>query len=441
MISQRHNPNTCVDSQPDLTHQQIQERLDRRERELEAARRISQALFQRLQLEDMLEQALGIALEVVGAESGCILFANPETKELIFSHAIGEKSPPLGTTFSWDEGIAGTAFQTGEAIVVSDVQQDNRHFREIDRTFGHVTQDLIALPLKRWEGDPIGVLEVMNKKTGRLDHDDVAILTIISAFTAISIEEARLFEEVKVSEVAHLLGDISHDIKNMMMPITYGSWLLQKKFERLFGTVSNSETEQVKSSQEDGQKILSMIRNNARLIQERVKEITDAVKGLSSPVKFRPCNIIEVVTTVIETLHPLADERGISLRTEDLSSLPSIQADERRLFNAFYNLINNAIDKVSRGGSITIRGFIESDAQAIGILVIDTGEGMSPEVRESLFTKHTISRKIGGTGLGTKIVKDVVDAHGGYISVESQVGQGTTFHIRLPLHQPPIRVR
>ena len=113
--------------------------------------------------------------------------------------------------------------------MVNNVKQDARHFTEIDVAFGHITHDLIALPLKRWEGDPIGVLEVMNKKKGHLDQEDVAILTIISAFTALSIEQARLFEEMKVAQVAHLLGDISHDIKNMMMPIMYGAWLLQNK--------------------------------------------------------------------------------------------------------------------------------------------------------------------------------------------------------------------
>jgi signal transduction histidine kinase len=65
--------------------------------------------------------------------------------------------------------------------------------------------------------------------------------------------------------------------------------------------------------------------------------------------------------------------------------------------------------------------------------VMDTGLGMPPEVRESLFTDQAISRKIGGTGLGTKIVKDVVDAHRGEITVDSELGVGTTFRIRLPV--------
>jgi len=71
----------------------------------------------------------------------------------------------------------------------------------------------------------------------------------------------------------------------------------------------------------------------------------------------------------------------------------------------------------------------------IVVSVIDTGRGMPPDVRDRLFTKRAISTKPGGTGLGTKIVKDVVDAHGGTIWVESELGTGTKIHIRLP-HAP-----
>ena len=67
------------------------------------------------------------------------------------------------------------------------------------------------------------------------------------------------------------------------------------------------------------------------------------------------------------------------------------------------------------------------------VSVADTGRGMPPEVQKSLFTTRTVTRKPGGIGLGTKIVKDAVDAHKGMIRVESQEGVGTTFFIRLPL--------
>src|SRR5206468_12792813 len=116
--------------------------------------------------------------------------------------------------------------------------------------------------------------------------------------------------------------------------------------------------------------------------------------------------------------------------------LPAIEADEQRLFNAFYNLVNNAIPEVSSGGSVTIVGKVPQTADVLDISVTDTGRGMPPEIRDSLFSAHALSRKPGGTGLGTKIVKDVVNAHGGQITVESKEGAGTTFFIRLPLNPP-----
>jgi signal transduction histidine kinase len=139
---------------------------------------------------------------------------------------------------------------------------------------------------------------------------------------------------------------------------------------------------------------------------------------------------------VYATLRILADERRVTLRAEGLDTLPVIRADESRLFNAIYNLVNNAIPEVTSGGSVTVQGRTEPSGTHIVLSVMDTGKGMSPEVRDSLFTYQAVSRKIGGTGLGTKIVKDVVDAHGGSITVESTEGVGTAFHITLAIDGP-----
>ena len=108
------------------------------------------------------------------------------------------------------------------------------------------------------------------------------------------------------------------------------------------------------------------------------------------------------------------------------------------MFNAFYNLINNAIPEVPAGGSVTVRGQTDSSGKAVVLSISDTGRGMPPELRDSLFTSRVVSRKAGGTGLGIKIVKDVVDAHGGSIAVESEEGKGTTFRLQLPIAGPEI---
>ena len=81
-------------------------------------------------------------------------------------------------------------------------------------------------------------------------------------------------------------------------------------------------------------------------------------------------------------------------------------------------------------------GTAHLDDGALRIVIADTGRGMPAEVLESLFTYQATSRKHGGTGLGTKIVKDVVNAHGGFLSVESTPGAGTTFYLTLPVDGP-----
>jgi signal transduction histidine kinase len=178
-----------------------------------------------------------------------------------------------------------------------------------------------------------------------------------------------------------------------------------------------------------------MLRDASRRIQDRVKEIADCVKGLTAPAEFEECQVESIVEEVLRALQLMAREHGVEIRMEGLQSIPTIVADHRRLFNAFYNLVNNAIPEVPRGGNVTIRGEVSSDQQAVLLSVADTGRGMPSDIRDSLFSSRAISRKPGGTGLGTKIVKDVVDLHGGTIRVESEVNRGTTFHISIPVLQ------
>ncbi len=151
-------------------------------REIEAVERISQALFQSIDLDELVETTLHIALEEVGAEAGSILLADPEKEELIFQYSIGEKPVPRGTAIPWDKGISGAVFQSGEPRITNQVNQDTGHLRQIDQTTGFVTHDMITVPLRRWRGEPIGVLNVLNKQDGavheprpRTPHDHLRV--------------------------------------------------------------------------------------------------------------------------------------------------------------------------------------------------------------------------------------------------------------------------
>ena len=245
---------------------------------------------------------------------------------------------------------------------------------------------------------------------------------------------AQLLEEAKLAEVTRVLGDIAHDIKNMLMPVLSGATLLEEELRDHFGNLSDARSLQVESTKKFTQEALQMVIANSRRVNDRVREIADTVKGKTSKPRFAPCRVSTVVKGVVESLRLYGMEKGVVLETQGLCSLPPIQADENRLFNALYNLVNNAIPETPPGGSVTIGGQVAFDQMTVMISVTDTGKGMPSEIRDSLFTNEAISQKVGGTGLGTKIVKDVVNDHRGTITVESEQGRGTTFTIHLPVN-------
>jgi signal transduction histidine kinase len=416
------------------SHEALERLLARRESELAAALRMSEVFSQEIKLQDLLEQSLHIALDVVDAENGSVLLADTENHTLVFYHSIGEKPVPQGTAMPWYQGIAGTVYRTGVPEIVPDAQTDVRHFKKVDETTGAITHDMITIPLKRWEGNAIGVIQVMNKRGGAfLDRNDLAILTIISALAAVAIEHTRLVEAAKLAEVANLMGDIAHDIKNLLMPIVCGTGILQTEINELLNHLPESEHNQAKTSRDLCSEVISMLEDDAHRIHDRVAEIADAVNGLSTPLEFSTCEISDVVSNVFRSLGILAQNKHVRLLTENLESLPLIVADQRKLYSAFFNLINNAIPEVPPGGSVTVSGQAPASGNTIVVSIVDTGSGMPPDVRDRLFTKRVISTKPGGTGLGTKIVKDVIDAHEGNIWVDSELGVGTKIHIRLPL--------
>jgi len=218
--------------------------------------------------------------------------------------------------------------------------------------------------------------------------------------------------------------------------VVSGAELMQGELMDLLGGALTRGDKQAKESFERCNEVVGMVQNSSRRIQDRMKQIADCVKGLSSPPEFASCQIGNVVNEVTDTLRWWSDQKGVSIHTSGVGRMPDIVADERRLFNALYNLINNAIFEVPPGGTITVSAKEEPIGVGLHVTVEDTGKGMPSEIRDTLFTPVAKSSKRGGTGLGTKIVKDVVDAHHGKITVESELGVGTSFHIYLPLRPP-----
>ncbi|MCK4449516.1 MAG: HAMP domain-containing histidine kinase, partial [Anaerolineae bacterium] len=142
----------------------------------------------------------------------------------------------------------------------------------------------------------------------------------------------------------------------------------------------------------------------------------------------------DVVREVVETLSPTASEKGLELLTEVPEGI-TLFSDKRRIKQVLMNLVSNAVKYTPAGGSVAVRAWSEDDQ--IKAEVSDTGIGISekalPRIFEEFYrAQNAKSMEMEGTGLGLAIARDVVEQHGGQITVESVVGEGSTFYVTLP---------
>jgi signal transduction histidine kinase len=153
---------------------------------------------------------------------------------------------------------------------------------------------------------------------------------------------------------------------------------------------------------------------------------------------IRPLNLTTLVREACALMEPLATERGLTLTCEVAADLPPIEADAQEMNVLLSNLLSNAIKYNRSQGSVTVA--LRAEAPAVVLTVADTGVGISPEGQQRLFEeffreKTGETQMVTGTGLGLSIVKRIVDNYHGQVAVHSELGQGTTFTVRLPITQ------
>ncbi len=161
---------------------------------------LAQVLHATMDPERILVAVVDMALELVDAESGSLLLLNPESERLEFAVARGPKADQVHAyTLAQGEGIAGWVALSGRPVIVDDPSDDSRWRSEIASDLDYPTESLAAAPLKLQE-QPIGVLEVMNKKGGkRFDTADIRLMEALAAQAAIIIENSRLYNELQAS--------------------------------------------------------------------------------------------------------------------------------------------------------------------------------------------------------------------------------------------------
>ena len=183
---------------------------------------------------------------------------------------------------------------------------------------------------------------------------------------------------------------------------------------------------------------LGAIRNSGIRLLALVNDILDAaaMKRGTLSVTFKRVSLWNIVDDVVELTAPLVHS-GVKLTTRVPAIIPGLHGDSQRLVQVLYNLVGNAC-KFTEKGEIRIEAKGTADDEFVSVTVSDTGPGIPESKFEEIFvpfsqSNMSLKRQHGGTGLGLSVVKHIVEAHGGTISVKSEMGKGTSFTFTIPV--------
>lgn len=224
---------------------------------------------------------------------------------------------------------------------------------------------------------------------------------------------------------SEFISVVSHDLRTPLTSIKNAvQLLLNEKAGKLNKTQTN---------------FMSMAERNIDRLTRLINDLLDLSKLEAGKMKlqFTEMDIKRIIHLSVETFKSRADDKSIELTMNLPEVLPNVYVDSDRIEQVFANLIDNALKFTSEGGKIVVSARRIQDKVEVGIE--DTGVGIPAEGQQHIFdqfyqTEDTLSRKTGGTGLGLSIVKQLIEAHGGNISVESEAGKGSRFFFTLPVY-------
>lgn len=223
---------------------------------------------------------------------------------------------------------------------------------------------------------------------------------------------------------SELIATVSHDLKQPLSVMNgYTELLLMHK--KLDST---------------GVNFVDMVRKSIQNMRQLIDDLLDLAKIESGiRLELEPVNLRSVLYECIELLGPTINSKSMAITTDIPETLPTVMADRTRLQQVFYNLIGNAVKYTPPEGWVRVAAAQHNGG--IHVVIQDNGLGISPEDQAHIFERFYRVRRpetdsIEGTGLGLAIVKSLVEAHNGQIVLESKLGQGSSFTVSLPAHQP-----
>jgi signal transduction histidine kinase len=397
---------------------------------LQAAQVVSQVL----DIHQLLQELLDLALQGVPAERGCILLYDQPSGQFRPAAARWRTAEAASDHFPISRTILDYVAKHGEGILVSDAPHDDRIGQAASVVRYGITEAL-CVPMKgRHETVGLLYLDKRHPLAGaeghkQLTEDHLRLAVALGHQAALAVEETRYYQALVQSErlaaIGQTIAAISHHIKNILQGLRSGMELLS------MGIREKNET---------------FLQQGWRILEKNQARIYDLVMDMLSYSKERepelqPCDLGSLVQDVLELMSGRIAENQVHCQVE-LASLPGpILLDSEAMHRCLLNLVSNALDALQEveDRRLIIRTELDEVRHEVRIRVADTGPGIPPDKLGDLFKPFVSTKGARGTGLGLAVSRKIVREHGGELTVHSEPGRGSEFVIHLPLTSTPIR--
>ncbi len=407
--------------------------------ELQGLAEVSQVVSSTLDLDRVLESIVVHAVQLSNADAGTLLEYD-EVRDRFIARANHAATETLARALDAEQGMPDQAVirraaQTQAIVQVHDTLADE-HLSEAEVRVESNFRALLAVPLLR-EDHIVGGLIVRRTDPGDFPPETIRLLQTFAAQSVLAIQNARLFREIeeKGQEIAlanqhksEFLANMSHELRTPLNAILSYSQLVQEELE-------DAGIEEYAAD-------LQKIHAAGRHLLDLINEILDLskIEAGKMTLYLETFDVASLVRDAVVLVQPLVEKNGNLLRVECPADIGTMHADLTKVRQTLFNLLSNA-SKFTEHGTIflTVKREAVGGAPWITMSVEDTGIGMTPAQIGKLFTAFTqadasTTRRYGGTGLGLAISRHFCQMMGGDISVESELGRGSTFTVRLPVY-------
>ncbi|MCZ7546257.1 MAG: GAF domain-containing sensor histidine kinase [Anaerolineae bacterium] len=404
----------------DQTIQKYLKLLARYERLMEISRQLNSTLEIRALLYSIIEAAT----ELTDTAHASILLVDPHTGELRFEAGLAPEGAAVrleSIVVPMEGSIAGWIVKHGEPMLIEDVRNHPRFYKEVDDTLdapSFSTRNLLGVPL-RVHNKVIGALEALNKlNDAPFTEEDVDTLTTLAAQAAIAIENARLFHQ------SDFIAEIVHELRTPLAALSATTHILMRP----------------DLPRERYHVLVETIQEETDRLNRMTTDFLDLARLESGRTRLQKDHFVlaDLIGECVQVVQPQAADRFIHVYTDIAPGIPEVEADRGKLKQVLLNLLTNAIKYNREHGEIHVSAGVDAENSSIYVSVQDTGRGISEEDQTRMFEKFfRVADSDGytaeGTGLGLVIAKRIVEAHGGNMWLESELGVGTTFYFTIPV--------